>query len=57
LKKISNNKLVKLLNDKKYSSDKSGLGFDKFTASYSHDAFSCRIVFVKPEISEPQPKP
>lgn len=42
-----------MLNDHKCSSQKSSLGFDKFTASYSHDASTSRTVFVKPEISEP----
>jgi hypothetical protein len=53
LKKISNDKLVQMLNDQKYSSDKYGLGFDKFPASSSHDVSTSRNVFVKPEISEP----
>jgi hypothetical protein len=38
---------------KKYSSHKSGLGFDKFATSLSHDASTFRTVFVKPEIFEP----
>jgi hypothetical protein len=38
---------------KKYYSHKSGLGFDKFATSLSHDASTFRTVFVKPEIFEP----
>jgi hypothetical protein len=53
LKFFSNDKLIKLQNDKKCSYDKSSLGFDKFAASSSHDASTSRTVFVKPEISEP----
>jgi hypothetical protein len=41
LKKISNDKLVKLLNDQKCFYEKFDSGFDKF-------------VFVKPKVSEPQ---
>jgi hypothetical protein len=53
LEKISSNKLVQMLNGQKCSYDKSGLGFDKFPASSSHDVSTSRNVFVKPEISEP----
>jgi hypothetical protein len=52
LEKISSNKLVQMLNGQKCSYDKSGLGFDKFPASSSHDSSIPRTVFVKPEISE-----
>jgi hypothetical protein len=42
-----------MLNDQKCYSENFGLSFDKFATSYSHDAFTSRTVFVKPEISEP----
>jgi hypothetical protein len=40
-----------MLNDQKYSSDKSCLVFDKFADSSSHVASNSRTVFVKLEIS------
>jgi hypothetical protein len=49
---FSNDKLVQMLNDQKCSFNKSGLNFDKFAASSSHDASTSRTVFVKPKISE-----
>jgi hypothetical protein len=41
-----------MLSDQKCSSDKSGLGFDKFPASSSHVASTSRTMIVKPEIFE-----
>jgi hypothetical protein len=45
---FSIDKLVQMLNDEKFSSDKSSLGFDKSTAS-SHVASNSRTAFVKPK--------
>jgi hypothetical protein len=52
LEKFSGDKFLQMLKGQKCSSDKSGLGFDKFTASSSHVTSTSKIVFVKPEISE-----
>jgi hypothetical protein len=41
-----------MLNDKKCSCDKYGLGFDKFVASSSNVASTSRTMFVKPKICE-----
>jgi hypothetical protein len=41
-----------MLNGQKCSSDKSGLSFDIFMASSSHDASISRTVFVEPKIFE-----
>jgi hypothetical protein len=41
-----------MLKAQKYSSDKSGLGFDKIVVS--NIASSSKTVFVKPEVAEPQ---
>jgi hypothetical protein len=52
LETISGDKIVQMLKGQKCSSDKSGLGFDKFVASSSHVASNSKIVFIKPEIFE-----
>jgi hypothetical protein len=54
LEKFSNDKLVQMLKGQKCSSDKTGLGFDKFAGSSSHIPSTSKTVFVKPEIAEPR---
>jgi hypothetical protein len=50
---FSNDRLVQMLKGQKCSSDKTGLGFDKFVAYSSHIASTSKAIFVKPEVFEP----
>jgi hypothetical protein len=51
LERFSYDKLIQMLKGRKHSSDKSGLGFDKYVAS--NIASSSKTVIVKPKIAEP----
>jgi hypothetical protein len=49
---VSHDKLIQILSDKKCSSHKIGLGFDKFVASSLHVVSTSKTLFFKSKISD-----